>query len=293
MANVIFYKQKPTKVSQYFGIDALERSVYPGARQTKTPKVESDRRTWVTGLNENSVRVNGLKDQAKRKAERDRIVKTRKELEELMGVDLSPHSSYWDEYELVLCERDKAERIVNLDKPEDRLFHIVAQENRFVAPSYDDLYLPEYEDTMYYIFNPKQDVTRKVLLQELKDEVGTLFATHKNNTDKLFYWAAALDKSVHRSMGREDLYSMLMNHRETLNSIESYEKFLDVLKRSNQELQLGYLVRKGVRNRVITKDGGQYVLSGQPLGVTETEVINNLQLAEYTYLVDSLQKLDQ
>lgn len=81
--------------SMQTSLAAKGRTRYPGTGYILMPHRETSGK-YRTGLDPDSPRITAIRDKDEREAERERIIKNRKRLEEKTGLDLNPSSSYWD-----------------------------------------------------------------------------------------------------------------------------------------------------------------------------------------------------
>ncbi|PRY38436.1 hypothetical protein CLV58_109163 [Spirosoma oryzae] len=293
MADLKFIRQRPSKVARYYDTESRHnnRSVWPGVHQTYGVRLETDNRTWVTGLNADAASIRAIKNpklkEAAQKEASDRLDFFTKHFNQ----DLSATSDFWSDYRLDLVRRDLLEYTLDLEKPEEALQYYVAIANRRLAPSEEDLDEPAYENTFLYVYDPKLHISRRARLRELKDEVGSLIHAQRNNPDRLFYWVAYLNMQPNIHMSREELYEKLNNYRDTKKTVEEFEALELVLNKDSEELQAAYLFRQARQKKRIVKVGSQYTLLEHELGKTDSEAIDTLLLPENTHLLDSLMDL--
>lgn len=273
-------RQRPTEAAKYFGLDRLDLAVHPAARQSVYARKDRDERTFVTGLNENAIAITSIADKSERAKKQKEVAELRKRLESQLGVDLGPHSDFWIGFEIDLVIPGMGDLTWDLDNATDHIKYLVAVAGRFVAPNVEVLSEPEYLNTFLYVHNPTEHTSRRVQLQELRDDVGAQLSLIKKQREKLFYLASALSLPVNPHMDRETLYMLLSTYRDTMKSVEDWEGLLAILNRDNATLQIQYVVETAMRRHKFSKESGQWTYKGQPLGATRLEVIDELSTAD-------------
>jgi len=277
----VIIKQRPTEASTYFGLDKLDLAVHPAASHTRRVRVEMDGVTYVTGLNENSPRVLAIKDTTLREKKQNELKKERKRLEERTGLNLDAHNDdFWAGFEIELITPYKSEIILDKSNPLHLIKYYAMLENRFVAPSLEDLESGEYQECYLYVHDPEVNKSRRAVLQEYKDDVAAAISSFKNNKDKLFYICSALELSVNKYLSRDDLYLMLSEYRDRLKKAEDFEKMLYVLKMSNEQLMVKFIVRQAFNKRILRKSGMVFEFAGTELGISKEDVEDFLLLPE-------------
>lgn len=297
-------KQEATSASTYFGYYGQPTSpnitVHPNADHKRYVRKEADGRTWVTGLNENSPRVRSITDKSKREKLQKEIVERRKRLENLLGLDLSanpkenPEQDFWFTTPITLVPRGGNDIVWDLSDPLTEVFYWAAIENRFIAPSYEELKTPPYMESncFLYFFNPQFDTSRQNVLQDLQDDVAALLSTYKNNKEKIFYWCSAAGLSVNRNMDKDTMLSVLRSYRSKLKTIPEFESFKTLLELNNQQLLIKHLITWAVKHRHIKKQGNFYMFNNQELGVKIADVEEALLSGNHDDVVDQLIRME-
>lgn len=275
----VIIKQKPGDVARYFGWDQLPLpvAIHPSTSQIRYPRTEKDGRTYVTGLNEFSPRINAITDKSEREKQSKKIKALRLELEQQLNVDLGPVSDFWKSFEVPLIVKDQPETIWDLTDPLTRLKYIVALENRWVAPSLEDTYNEPYQDCLLYLHDEVSGKSRRLQTEELNDEVGGLLSGMKNNQQKLFYVGHLLQLPVNRQMNREDLYLRISEYRKKQKTLEDLEQLKKALEHDNSYLFVSYLVREGFKRKKFTNVDGIWTFNETGLGDSRDTVIEALQ----------------
>jgi hypothetical protein len=132
---------------------------YIGAVEYATPKLGKDGKI-KTGFDENALDILAISDDKERKEIQNKIVKDRKELEKLLGVDLGPSSSFWDKFFVPLTDE---EFILDTTNPMDRVTERFLIANCYVAPEKEDIYeKEEFQSCIFYMYRDADETSKAV-----------------------------------------------------------------------------------------------------------------------------------
>lgn len=268
-------KQKPNAMAKWSGLDAIDLAVFPSAKQSVYVGKEMDGLTWITGLNENSPEVLQIIDEKVRKERKDAIIKKRQELEVKTGLDLGPHSSFWRTLEIVLAEPLKQQLVLQTEEPLDEIKLHVLLANRFVAPSYEESFGEKYMNCIYFVEDEERENTRKFRKQELTDEAASVIFQLRANHEKLYYILKALGITCTETMTTHGLYMLLAGHKNSLKTVEDYEKFLEIFKMDNNTLVARTIVLEAIKRKIIKQSEGFLIWGGTRWGTNMEEVIRS------------------
>ncbi len=265
---------------------------YVGAIEYATPKTGKDGKT-ITGYDENAVEILQIEDKTKRDALQKKIKKEREELERLLGVDLSPASSFWDTFFIALGDEELA---LDPTNAMDRLRERFLVANRYVAPCKEDIEMDEdYHGCIFYMFREEEETSKNVAKQQLKDKAsGKLWMLNEENPNKLklvasviFGYNAKADISAGHAYEKLTEY---LNEGTEKQKRANVENFLAAVEKSPEELAIKLIVDKAVKRKVITFKASQYRHGDTTLGSDLDEVINTLSLLEMSSELGSIKK---
>ena len=185
----------------------------PGTRVTITPYFDQNFKKYLTGLDEDSKKINLMPDEKEMKNEKARVKKLREKLEFETGLSLDPRSEY---YKLIAAPVDAntkvgyslqdGENVFNLSIPEQHITFLWLSNHPDVCPS-----LEHWEKGLcspavhWYVENLQEEVEQKVskkreqnqaavILEKLSDLkrrkigiiIGTLGITHKTSNEEIY-----------------------------------------------------------------------------------------------------------
>lgn len=272
MNNIIEIKQIANKYAKLFNVkEGLKNATGFEGEFTAFPSSfrayainKSAAGRFITGLVTSNNEVERKIEEAKKE-----------ELEKVLGVDLGDTSSYWLSF-FIRFRLPAGTMQLNLNKPEEYIMYKAAIANKLLAPNKDFIEenSEDHEDLVYYVFDIKEEESRKAKMQQLKDEISALMYNMRNSTDKLFYLCANKGKMVNPAFRAETLYAMMNSEKENMKSTEQLEKFRDYLNQSNELLQATYFVKKGIEKQIIKRNAEKkYAYKDISLGIDPDKVI--------------------
>lgn len=265
---------------------------YVGSIEYATPKLGPDGKVR-TGLDENSLDILGISDSKERDAKHKKVKKEREDLEKLLGVDLTPHSSFWDKFFIPLNDEEKS---LDPSNPMDRVTEKFLVANAYVAPSFEAISEDErYIDCIFYLYRKEEETTKKAEKQKFSDKAkAKLFILNEDNPNKLKIVASFLfGFNAQTDISVETAYTKLTEFLE--NPVETQRKknikaFLDAVDKSPEEMKTKLILDKAVKKRIVTSRGGIYRRGDQVLGNSYEEAIDNLGSVEMNSELASLIK---
>lgn len=265
---------------------------YVGSIEYATPKIGRDGKT-LTGFDENAIDVISIEDDKEREKIQKQIKKDRKELETLLGIELSVSSSFWDKFFVILTDE---EIVLDPSNPMDKVKEKFLVANRYVAPSEDAIYNDErYNNCIFYMYREEEEMTKKVQKQKRKDKAKSkLFLLQEDNPNKLKTLAAYIfGFNIQADMSPEKAYEKLTEYLEV--SDEKLQKtnidqFLAAVDLTQDEMMVKLILDKAVRKRIITQKSGIYRRGDKILGNSYEETISNLKSVEMSGELASLMK---
>lgn len=265
---------------------------YVGSIEYATPKLGPDGKVR-TGLDENSLDILGISDSKERDAKHKKVKKEREDLEKLLGVDLTPHSSFWDKFFIPLNDEEKS---LDPSNPMDRVTEKFLVANGYVAPSLEAISEDErYIDCIFYLYRKEEETTKKAEKQKFSDKAkAKLFILNEDNPNKLKIVASFLfGFNAQTDISVETAYTKLTEFLE--NPVETQRKknikaFLDAVDKSPEEMKTKLILDKAVKKRIVTSRGGIYRRGDQVLGNSYEEAIDNLGSVEMNSELASLIK---
>lgn len=265
---------------------------YVGAIEYIVPRLGSDGKI-KTGIDENALEVLTIDDTATREKLQKKIKKEREDLERLLGVDLTPHSSYWDKFFIALSDED-----IQLDpaNPLDRLKEKFLIANGVVAPSIESINNDEkYMDCIFYMYRDTEETTKKVQKQKNRDKAkAKLYLLNEENPGKLkiiasylFGYNAQADLSVEQAYEKLTDFIEETNERKQLKNIAD---FLSAVDKTPEEMKTKLILDKAIRKRIVTSRNGIYRRGETLLGNSYEEALENLSSVEMNGELGSLLK---
>lgn len=174
-----------------------------------------------------------------------------KRLGEKMGKDLNPLSPFWNEYGVVISDKDL---ILNTDYPEDELKYLLLKEHHRVQA---DPNTPK-ATADYIIHSMIEDAKRNNSKTSLKIKAYTLFGklTMKDKRDIL---------KMYKGYARTDnVLDEIIEDNLTKEMEKDYEKFISFAE--DKERQVKVLVEELVAAHILTKNKNMYKYGEDVLG---------------------------
>ena len=244
-----------------------------GKFKDKDPKSEygeytmfpSSARSYVLSRQLNGKFRTGLEDKEER----------RKHLEALLNKDLSPTSDFWGTLRITFSMPTGTQKF-DTTNPRDEITVYAAIANHLLAPDRDTLRedMNYKQNTIFYIHDEEAQLKRQSALEEIKGEVTSILYSIRNNKEKMLFIAHSLGLFVTDSFRTDNLYSTLNKYKDRLLSLEHYEKFRSVLKTPNEELQVSYYVKHGLKLSIIVFDSNvnKYKFQEKHVGRVEADI---------------------
>src|ERR1700749_444361 len=158
MSTLVEVKQTPDQSASSIGLDKYQKSKFPGTFEIVQPGKTPDGR-WVTGLDENSVRINRITDPVLRAERTEEVLHMREELERLTGLDLSATSKYWETYFIKITDK----LALNFDNPHDRVKYYILLANDYAAPELEARNNPDFVNTKFYVHRTETEESQKAV----------------------------------------------------------------------------------------------------------------------------------
>lgn len=139
-------------------------SRFPGTMQLIQPYKEFNS-TYRTGLDPNASYITSILDPTAREAEKERVTRLKKQLEEKLRVDLSSDSSFWKKVDFYALK--DGDNIFNLDNPYEALTFAWLRVHPLISPS-----LQAYErgevppSTTFYVKD--KEIEEEILYKKTK-----------------------------------------------------------------------------------------------------------------------------
>lgn len=209
---------------------------------------------WITGLTELEAEEMGKK----------------------LRKDLSPLSDYWKDLNILLVNRMELVTF-NLSITEQLIQYKCAIANKFIAENKERLDDPDYyiRGCFLYVFDPKGDVERENLVQEIRDDITVLISKMKSNKMNMLCVCAKLNISFNENYSLGEFWKMLRSYADKQKTLQHLEALKEVLETPNQQLYVEYIVTKSmIKGGVIKFVSPQWTYGGKTLGNTKQKVIS-------------------
>jgi hypothetical protein len=256
----------------------------PGCKDGFQASVNADGR-FVTGIDDEALGISN--DRA------EKLKEKRARLEKATGKDLSGLSPFWEEF-LVEIYADKP-RVFDLTNPMDDISYTMLVANRFVAPTKDDAFTPEFKDSQYFAYTEEGEAEEEITVHKKRDKaLGELLAISENKEKMVLYGQYLEGIKYSDKFAPGTLYKMLRAYVQD-KDIKKAQNFLDALSLSVEELQQKVIIDKALKQRLIVKVGvgskkHSYQYGQIALGNTIEEVYKNLSQPDYARELLELKK---
>jgi len=265
---------------------------YVGAIDYATPKIGKDGKV-ITGLDELSLDIIMMSDGPEKKKLQGEIKKEREHLEKILGIELGPHSDFWNSFFIPLSDEEFYLDPLN---PMDRLKEKFLVANRYAAPSKEDIYNNEdFNNCIFYLFREEEEMSKKATKQKRKDHAKSkLYILNEENPNKLKIVAAYLFGFANQSeLTVDKAYSLVTEFIEDKDETiqrKNIEIFLDIASKTPEELSTKLILDKAIKKRIITSKNKIYRRGDFPLGNSYEEALEYLSSPENSGELHSLIK---
>lgn len=269
---------------------------YIGSVEYATPKIAPDGKIR-TGVDENAFSILSMSDPAAQKKKAAAVKAERLELERLLGVELGPHSSFWDKFFIPLTDEE-----IPLDpgNPLDRLKERYLVANNYVAPSIDAIYEDEeYVNCIFYIHRDEVETTKKVEFQKTIDKAkGKLWAINEENPNKLkilasYIFGYNIDADITPDKAYQKLTEFIEEKDAKLQKT-NVQKFLDAVDMKQELMTTKLILDKAIRKKVVTVRKEVHYYNGEPIGNNYEAALETISSVSGNSLLSSImQKVNQ
>lgn len=265
---------------------------YIGAKEYCTPRVGPDGKV-ITGLDENALYITRMEDNKAKLELQKNIKKERESLERLLGVDLTPGSTYWNDYYIIL---DDEEVDLDFSNPLDRVREKFLVANGYVAPALEDIENDEkYHNTIFYLFREAEESTKSIEKTKLEDKAkAALYSMYEDNPAKLTIVAQYLIGHALNADVKPDIaYTKLRDYIEATDKNKkkiNLASFIDAVKKTPEEMATKIILDKAIKRQIIKARGGIHRRGEVILGNSYSEALDYLLSVENSGELNSLNK---
>ena len=256
---IVEVKQYADDNAVSIGLDKYNRSKLPGTFEILQPAKGYDGR-WLTGIDEDALEINSIRDTDTREKLKAETLKTRLDLQSLLGVDLSAtNNEYWSKYKVKLADTVS----LDLTNPRKKIDYYVLIANRYAAPEFGVLSNPEYQRSKYYVSRKEEETRERVITAKVKDEARAKLLELSTNYDKMVLIARYLlgARRIKHGMDEGAIYEDLSNFINDPKEKNNVSKFTQAVSKSVEELQYKLTLDEAIRMNIV-KVTAQYVQRG-------------------------------
>jgi len=276
MSTLVEVKQTPDQSASSIGLDKYQKSKFPGTFEIVQPGKTPDGR-WVTGLDENSVRINRITDPVLRAERTEEVLHMREELERLTGLDLSATSKYWETYFIKITDK----LALNFDNPHDRVKYYILLANDYAAPELEARNNPDFVNTKFYVHRTETEESQKAVKGKERDRAIHDLYSMKDNKNKLtLIGKFVIGQKIKETMSEDAIYNKLREELIGDKDGSITRKFNEATSKTIEELQYKLVVDEAVSKHVIRIREGYYQRGNATYGKTMKDVIKHLSSPE-------------
>lgn len=246
MIYTVKLKRKPKELDTLNTINSFKFSKRP---TILCPAFDVNLGKHLTGLDEDDLELLNLpKDEAK--AERERRMSKRAELEEKLGISSlkATNFDYWHEFAVELVEG----MVFDTTYPKHELQIIVLKRRGDVAFGRSDIWNPKCKDIEFYLDTEEQVKKEGSSDRKKKLRGFSELAKLSENNERLFNVAYFLNLSPKKDETVDELQDKLQTFMEVDN--ENLEKFIDTCIMDGEKLQTIIMLKKADKAKVILFD---------------------------------------
>lgn len=275
----VIIKQIADDNDSAFGLAKYNRSRFPNC--TDAFQVPFHNGRYVTGIDPNGLELTLIKDpevREEKKREREALTKNLQEM--LPGVDISPTSSFWEDFKILI--NTNQDLILNKSNPLDVIKYHALVEGGYAAPSKDEVGSPRYKNAKYYCLVEEVEEKEKYSVQKLRDKATAELVKISENKDFMLIVGKYLEGTKYKDgMLAGTIYTNLSEFLNDRKNSDHVDKFLKAVKLPLEDLQFKVTIDTALRKKLIKFSNGQYNRGGINLGRTPQAVIENLKLPEF------------
>ncbi len=264
------------------GLESAEngfRSKFPNCYDLIQPAKGKDGR-WITGMDEDSFRVNTITDSKLRESEKERIKSLRESLERLTGKDLSGLSAHWNTY-MVAIDTSKP---LDMSNPEDVIAYNVIIANGEAAPSIKSARegTISQRQSKYYVSRENEDVSDKVARKKEYNKAINLFTELIEDPDRTLLIGKYLGLRISEGTPQNNRYDLIQEFLDRDEQLGSVSKFLLAMDKSPEELNIKMIFDEAVKLKSIRYDtkSGLYQRGNITFGNNPKKALETLSLPE-------------
>lgn len=255
---------------------------HPGAKEYLPARVGRDGKV-ITGYDENALHILQMEDSKAKAALQKKIIAERLELEKLLGADLTPGSSFWDDFYVVFDDE------VTLDptNPREKLIATWLVANRYVAPSMEAIQDEEdYQNCIYYLHRESEELSRSVENQLAKDEAtAKLVSLRKNNPRQLQLIVANLfGYSADVTISADLAYTKAKEYLHADGKVRDQNlhtaRFLEIAEKSPESLITKNILDKAIKRKIVSTRNGVFSHGDLVYGHSYEEAVEYLGALE-------------
>lgn len=254
---------------------------YVNSIEYATPKTARNGKI-VTGIDEFALSISELPE-GEQKAESNKIKKLRESLEKLLGEDLTPSSSFWNDF--VISLEDSL--ILDSTNPRDVLNEKFLVANGYVAPSLEEARNEErFMNCIFYIHREKEEIALKAKKQKLADRATAklinLYEENPNHLKLVYSYLFGFD--ISSNIDEDEAYLKLKEHLNPKdkegNQKRNIEDFLAAASKTSEEIMVKKIFDKAIKKKLISKKGDSYKRGDEEYGDSYEDALEFLQLPE-------------
>lgn len=287
---IVEIKQHTDQSAASVGLDKYNRSKIPGTFEILQPSKGYDGR-WLTGIDENSLAINSMRDIAIRDKVKEETIALRKDLESLLNIDLGANNdAFWGTYKIILKDNFS----LNFSNAQDKLKYYVLIANQYAAPELDAVNNPEYANTKYYVSRKEEEVRERVITAKVKDEARAKLLEISKNSNKFILIAKYLlgARRIKEGMNEGVIYEELSNFLNDTKEKSNLAKFIEATNKTVEDLQYKLTLDEAVRIGIIKVREGYYQRGNATYGRSLKEALDYLSSvgnsAEFSSLKDEV-----
>jgi len=234
----------------------------------------------ITGLDDEAVSVNSIKDPEVREATKKELIAIRTDLERLLQKDLSATSDFWETF-TVSISSDSDLTLIKTNPIHVVMYHMLIA-NGYAAPDKDAASRPEYRFAKYYCHVTDKVQEEEATARLAKDRIKAKLVALYDEPERLLLIGNYLEGDKYKKgMSAKTLYNMLSTFIENSKEPNNIRLFAKSLELSVEDLQYKITIDRAIKKKIVKYKSGYYQLGEVTLGKTPTDVYENLKKPEF------------
>jgi hypothetical protein len=274
----VLIKQIPDEYAVFTGLHKYGRSKMPQTVEGLQAAEYGGRA--ITGLDEDAIAVNSIKDPVEKQSKKDEIKALRESLEQLLQKDLRATSPFWETFTVSISS--DSDLVLNKTNPLHVVMYHMLIANGYVAPDKDSASKPDFRFAKYYCHVTDRVQEEEATVRIARDRIKAKLVGLYDEPERLLLIGKYLEGDKYKKgMSPKTLYNMLSTFVENPKEPNNITLFAKAVEVSVEDLQYKITIDRAIKKKVIKNKSGYYQIGEVTLGKSPNDVYENLKRPEF------------